>query len=325
MKPQNMAVILIGIVCLAYLPQMQAAPQIAPAPDGCYPGFTTAEGCKALQFLGAGAGNTGVGWYSLYLAGDSNFNTGLGAGTLVLNTADSNTAVGAAALLLNASGFQNTAVGTDALVYNDTGVANTANGAFALFNNTGGGSNTAIGVEALLNNDTGSSNIAIGVDALVNNITGNDNIALGQGAGSNVTSADNVICIAVSGQDVDNSCYIGHIHSQPVALGSALAVFVDATGKLGTNPVDANGDKMGGAQPQAMLNEFLKEHRLVKQQEAAIVGLKSTVAKQETTITQLKQEMETVVARLKEHDSKIERVSDQIEMSNAAPKIVVKN
>src|SRR5437016_4529855 len=103
----------------ALLPQIKAAPQVTPPPDGCYPGFTTAEGCNALLHLGAGAGNTGVGWYSLFFAGDSNLNTGVGAGTLVLNTADSNTAVGAAALLLNTSGTQNVAVGTAALVYND--------------------------------------------------------------------------------------------------------------------------------------------------------------------------------------------------------------
>jgi len=110
--------ILIGLTLLflGLLPQMQAATQVVPVPDGCYPGFTTAEGCNALQFLGAGAGNTGVGWYSLYLVGGGNYNTGVGAGTLVLNTADSNTAVGAAALLLNTTGTLNTALGTDALV-----------------------------------------------------------------------------------------------------------------------------------------------------------------------------------------------------------------
>jgi hypothetical protein len=71
--------------CLLWALAQMRAPQVAPAPDGCYPGFTTAEGCNALQFLGAGAGNTGVGWYSLYLVGGGNFNTGVGAGTLVLN------------------------------------------------------------------------------------------------------------------------------------------------------------------------------------------------------------------------------------------------
>src|SRR5207244_6623568 len=124
------------LACLAFLPQMKAAPQVAPPPDGCYPGFTTAEGCNALRFLTTGAGNTGVGWYSLFLVGAANYNTGLGAGALALTTtgADSNTAVGTAALLLNTSGSQNVAVGTDALVYNDSGADNNAVGAFALFN-----------------------------------------------------------------------------------------------------------------------------------------------------------------------------------------------
>ena len=121
MKLQNLIHILIGIVCIGLLPQMQAAPQVVPPPDGGYPGFTTAEGCQALQNLTTGAGNTGVGWRSLFSAGASSFNTGVGAGTLVLNTADSNTAVGAAAMLLNTTGTENTAVGTAALVYNDSG------------------------------------------------------------------------------------------------------------------------------------------------------------------------------------------------------------
>src|SRR5437870_2061020 len=84
---------------------------VSPAPDGCYPGFATAEGRKALNFLTTGAGNTGVGWHSLFSDTSGNYNTGLGAGTLVLNTADSNTAVGTAAMLLNTTGTQNVAVG----------------------------------------------------------------------------------------------------------------------------------------------------------------------------------------------------------------------
>jgi hypothetical protein len=91
-------VFLVALVCFEFVPTIQA---VSPSPDGCYPNYTTAEGCNALQHLGAGAGNTGVGWYSLFSAGDSNFNTGVGAGTLVLNTGNNNTAVGFTALLLN--------------------------------------------------------------------------------------------------------------------------------------------------------------------------------------------------------------------------------
>src|SRR6476620_3849989 len=158
MKPQNLAYILIGIACFGLLPQMQAAPQVVPAPDGCYPGFTTAEGCLALQNLTTGTGNTGVGWYSLYSVGGGNYNTGVGAGTLALNTADSNTAVGAAALLLNTTGEENVAVGTDALVHNNHASSNTAVGVEALEFNTDGNPNTAVGYAALNGNLTAGGN-----------------------------------------------------------------------------------------------------------------------------------------------------------------------
>src|SRR5437762_11170206 len=168
----------LALVCFGLLPQIQAAPQVAPAPDGCYPGITTAEGCNALNFLTTGAGNTGVGWYSLFSAGAANYNTGIGAGTLVLNTADSNTAVGAAALLLNTTGSLNTAVGTDALVFNDNGEHNTAVGEFAFFSNTGGmdrGSDiTATGNQELFRHlgeiaNTATLNTATGSQALYSN------------------------------------------------------------------------------------------------------------------------------------------------------------
>ena len=58
-----------------------------------------------------------------------------------------------------------------------------------------------------------------------------------------------------------------------------------------------------------LLNEFLKEHRRNEEQEA--------------TIAQLKREMETIVACLKEHDSKLQRVSAQIELSEPIAQTVL--
>src|SRR6516165_6365707 len=85
--------ILLALGCFAFMPQMQAAADALPTPipglpnpDGCYPNFTTAEGCNALAVLTGGIGNTAVGWYSLFLAGNANFNTGIGAGALALTT-----------------------------------------------------------------------------------------------------------------------------------------------------------------------------------------------------------------------------------------------
>src|SRR5947199_10492194 len=76
--------ILSMLACFGLLPQMQAGlpPEIRGNPDGCYPAFTTAEGCNALSLLGSGIGNTAVGWYSLFLVGDASFNTGVGAAAL---------------------------------------------------------------------------------------------------------------------------------------------------------------------------------------------------------------------------------------------------
>src|SRR6184192_2092267 len=95
-------VIVITLLFLGLLPKMQA---VSPAPDGCYPGFTTAEGCNALQHLATGARNT---------------------------------AVGTDALVFNNSGVRNTAVGAFALYNNLDGLVNTAIGDNVLFNNTHG-------------------------------------------------------------------------------------------------------------------------------------------------------------------------------------------
>ena len=120
--------ILLVLACFALL----TAQAVTPAPDGCYPNFTTAEGCNALAGLGTGAGNTGLGWFALFSDSTGSFNTAVGGGALDLSNGDSNTAVGAAALLLNSTGSNNTAIGTDALV-NNTVDDNTATGFSALF------------------------------------------------------------------------------------------------------------------------------------------------------------------------------------------------
>ena len=67
-----------------------------------------------------------------------------------------------------------------------------------------------------------------------------------------------------------------------------------------------------------LLNEFLKEHRKVQEQETAITQLKSTVAQQQKG-------MEAFAAILKEQVSQIQKVSDQLEVSKAKPQIVVSN
>src|SRR5205823_4343044 len=60
-----------------------------------------------------------------------------------------------------------------------------------------------------------------------------------------------------------------------------------------------------------LLNEFLKEHRKVEQQEA--------------TIAQLKDGMKVLSASLKEQAAQIQKVNDKVELSRPAPQLVGNN
>ena len=95
---------------------------------------------------------------------------------------------------------------------------------------TTGSSNAAYGYNALASNLTGNGNTAMGYGALVVQMSGDLNTALGLFAGNGVISASNVICIGTSGADVNDSCYVGNIWTQP---GGSQAVYVNADGKLG--------------------------------------------------------------------------------------------
>lgn len=146
-------------------------------------------------------------------------------------TGTNNAATGAFALFANTDGFQNNAFGFGALQNHSTGGYNNAVGAFALFSDQSGFSNSAFGDQALEGNISGAGNTAIGDEALVNS-TGNYNTALGVSAGGEVTTASDVICIGTAGQNVSNSCYIGHIAGQTVGAGGSTC-YVDNDGKLG--------------------------------------------------------------------------------------------
>jgi hypothetical protein len=71
-----------------------------------------------------------------------------------------------------------------------------------------------------------------------------------------------------------------------------------------------------------LLNEFLKEHRTVEEQKAMIAGVKSAAAKQATTIAHQQKEIEVLTAALKEQAAQIQKVSDQLEVSKPAPRLV---
>src|SRR5438094_4008965 len=321
-KVKNGSTILMTILpllaCFALLPGARA---VSPAPDGCYPNFTTAEGCDALGSLTTGAGNTALGWRSLFLNTTGSFNTGVGGGALALNNGSSNTAVGVAALLLNTSGAQNTAMGTNSLVFNDTGSSNTGTGYFSLMNNTSGGSNTAAGWEALTANTTGSTNTAIGNQALQSNLSNSDHVAIGSMAGSGITSVDNNIIIghhsgvhSVFGQ-VSDRCFIDNIFGAPVSAATAAVVMVDSDGRLGTATSD--GPDPGGFSPKGSLRPQAIPDA------ARRAMLNRTIESLQATVTQQQQQIATLTAQLKDNAAQIQKANEQLEIGELAARVVM--
>ena len=71
-----------------------------------------------------------------------------------------------------------------------------------------------------------------------------------------------------------------------------------------------------------LLNEFLKEHQKVQEQQATITELKSTVAEQEknlqATATRQQKQIEALTVGL-------QKVNAQLEASNPAPQVVNNN
>ena len=57
---------------------------------------------------------------------------------------------------------------------------------------------------------------------------------MGSGAGSNVTNANDVICIGIAGANVDNSCFIGHIIECNPLSGRVAGFSHIQNGRLGT-------------------------------------------------------------------------------------------
>jgi hypothetical protein len=222
------------------------------APDIALANGNTADGSSALAGLTTGFYNSAFGFLSLLSNGSASFNTGVGAGALLLNTANENTATGAGALFSHSSGNGNTAngafalfsdtggqintaIGDRALLSNTTGSFNAATGTSALLGNTTGGDNTADGAQALLSNTEGLDNTAVGLSALGSNSTGSNNVALGSFAGIQQTTGSSNVYIGAQMEGVageSNACYIASIFGQTSVSG--VPVLINSSNQLGT-------------------------------------------------------------------------------------------
>ena len=71
-----------------------------------------------------------------------------------------------------------------------------------------------------------------------------------------------------------------------------------------------------------LLNEFLKEHKKVEEQQTNITQLNAKMANQAALIAQQQKGMELLTAQLKEQAAQIQKVSAQLELNKPAQQVV---
>jgi hypothetical protein len=306
-------------------------------------GLCTAVGFQALGNATGGFGNSGIGYQTLLNNTDGTGNTAIGSQALLSNTTgNSNTANGAQALIFNTTGEGNTANGLNALIDNTSGTDNTAVGRSALQSNTTGNNNTALGAFAGGGVTTANNVIAIGHTGFdVSNSCFIGNI---RGVTTAIADAIPVVIDSVGqlGTMSSSRRFKTEIKSMDKASEAILALKPvtfhyksDTTdraqfGLIAEEVAEVNPDlvvrddkgevyTVRYDQVNAMLlNEFIKEHRKVQEQEASINQLKYTASTQEATIAQQHKQIEALTASVKEQATQIQRVSAQIELKKPA-------
>jgi hypothetical protein len=274
----------------------------------------TADGFQALNNNTDGISNTAVGSQALLSNVDGGFNTAVGRLALSSSTAGNfNTAIGQLALFNDMGVGGNTAVGYNALASSTTGRDNTAVGYFAGSSVTDAINVTCIGYLVAggnVDNSTWIGNVygtttQSGVTAPV---VVSDGGQLGTVASSvrfkkdiaNMEKTSEAILALRPVRfhyktDTKGTPQFGLIAEEVAKVNPAL-VLPDQEGKPYTVRYDAVN--------VMLLNEFLKEHRMVQQQGAMIARQQKQIEALTTTV---------------------QKVSAQIELNKAAPQTVVKN
>ena len=317
-------------------------------------GRNTADGFQALQNNTIGGKNTAVGYAALQLNVNAGVNVAVGNSAAQNNDssgaglASFNTAVGDSALQANVDGAENTAVGASALQAGNGGKDNTAVGALAGSNITGN-SNTCLGQGAGFNLTAGEGNIYIGAQVQPADPSEQEFIRIGNDAGFTLPydtfiagiygrlagpSPLTVMCGSDGKLSANASSRRFKHDIKPIDKASEAILALkpvsfrynnDSTntpwfGLIAEDVAQVNEDlivrdkegKPFGVRYEEvnamLLNEFLKEHKKVEEQQASI--------------SQLKSEMQTMVAQLKKQAAQIQKVSDRVELKQPAPQLV---
>ena len=309
----------------------------------------TATGVNALISNTTGSFNTANGVNALISNTTGFQNAATGVQALSSNTTGfHNTADGFQALLSNTIGNHNTANGDNALVHDTTGSLNTAIGAHALDQNITGSSNVALGFQAGFN-ITGNGNVCIGENIV--GVTGESNVTRIGNIGSTAQANGVFVTVGAGGKlgfQVSSRRYKDDIKPMDKASEALFALkpvsfrykreidparspdfglIAEDVATVNPNLVarDEEG-KIVTVRYQAvnamLLNEFLKEHKKVEEQQASIVELKSTVARQkndfQAKVAHQQEQIEALTAGL-------QKVSARLEVTKTVPRVVNNN
>ena len=321
--------------------------------------LNTAVGAGSL-LLNTADGNTATGVGALLSNTTGTYNTANGLYALFTNTdGHDNTATGDYTLYNNTIGSDNTACGRIALDANINGDGNAAYGNEALDGNTSGSNNTAIGNLAGKALTTGDNNIDIGYNVV--GIAGESNtIRIGDTninttiirgiSGQTIPSGATVI-VASNGQlgtmtsserfkqgikPMDKASE-AILALKPVTFRYKKEIDPAGTSQFGlvaeevekVNPDLVVRNEMGKPytvryeQINAMLlNEFLKEHRKVEEQQSKIESQTAAIVELKSIVAQQQKGTEMLAAQLKEQAEQIQRVSAQMEVNQARSGVV---
>jgi hypothetical protein len=303
----------------------------------------TAIGSAALSNNTDGYQNTATGSFALQFNTTGWNNTAAGNQSLLNNaTGDDNTANGAFALFRNIGGFKNTANGSVALFDNTTGSNNTAIGFNALGENASGSNNIAVGATAGVNLTTGTNNIYIG--NIGGSPSESARIRIGTQGTQSATFIAGISGVAVSGSQVvvNSNGKLGVTASsdrfkqeiqpmdkasepiyalKPVIFRYEKELDPEGIPQFGlvaeevekVNPDLVARDDQGKpytvryeAVNAMLLNEFLKEHRKVEEQNneiaelrASVAGLRSALLEQAAAISKVSAQVAADQAKLR--------------------------
>ena len=325
--------------------------------------FNTALGAGTLLFnignqsTSEGVENTAIGATALLFNTTGSDNTAVGVSALLSNTIGGhNTANGAFALFTNTEGIYNTATGDSALLNNTTGTFNTAVGLGALTGNTIGSFNTAVGQFAGAGVTTASNVICIGAGGQnvdnscyigqIFNVTSSGGTAVfinSDGKLGTITSSQRFKEDIKPMEQASEALFA----LTPITFRYKKEIDPAGTPQFGlvaedvekVNPDLLVRDKEGKPysvrydQVNAMLlNEFLKEHRRVEEQDRRVREQDRKIQKQETTIAELnstvaqqQRGMEGLAAQLKEQAVQIQKVNAQIDIGTPVARTALSN